>query len=158
MFFNKTFILLHMEHQTISYFEHLLFSWSSNFLIYQLSFSLLWLLDLLPSTSYNQWQKLWENTAIWTILCFYSLPPLNNVEKQWVKLASSYLICSQHCIKGEGKFLNTFFKIPIIFCHWLSEIYKKKRDEVLFMLFQMTPVCFNKSDYVTLHSMMNIMI
>ena len=26
------------------------------------------------------------------------------------------------------------------------------------MLFQMTPICFNKSDYVTLHSMMNIMI
>ena len=56
-------------------------------------------------------------TAIRAILCFYSLSPLNNVEEQWEKLASSYVMGSQHCIGGEGGFLNTLFKIPIIFCH-----------------------------------------
>ena len=32
------------------------------------------------------------------------------------------------------------------------------KDEVLFMLFQVTQICFNESDYITLHSLMNIMI
>ena len=56
-------------------------------------------------------------TAIRAILCFYPLPHLNNVEEQGAKLASSYVMGSQHCIGGEGGFLNTLFKIPIIFCH-----------------------------------------
>ena len=43
-------------------------------------------------------------TAIWTILCFPPLPPLNNVEEQWVKLASSNVMDSQHCIGGDGEF------------------------------------------------------
>ena len=43
-------------------------------------------------------------TAIWTILCFYPLPPLNSVEKQLAKVASSYVIGSQNCIGGEGEF------------------------------------------------------
>ena len=38
-----------------------------------------------------------EKTAIWTVFCFYPLPPLNNVEKL-----------------GEGGILNTLFKIPIM--------------------------------------------
>ena len=41
-------------------------------------------------------------TAIWEILCFYPLPPLNNVENQRAKFASSYVMGSQHCIGGEG--------------------------------------------------------
>ena len=45
-----------------------------------------------------------RNTAIWAISCSYSLPPLNNVEKQRAKLASSHVIGSQHCIGGEGDF------------------------------------------------------
>ena len=54
-------------------------------------------------------------TAIWTILC---LSPLNNVEEQWAKLASSNVMSSQHCIRGEGGgILNTLFKILIIFYH-----------------------------------------
>ena len=28
----------------------------------------------------------------------------------------------------RGGFLNTPFKIPIIFCHWLSEKYKKQKE------------------------------
>ena len=40
-------------------------------------------------------------TAIWTILCFSPLPPLNNVEEQKAKLASSNFVGSQHCIGGE---------------------------------------------------------
>ena len=43
-------------------------------------------------------------TAIWAILFFYSLPPLNNVEKQRVKFASIYVIGSQHCRGGEGDY------------------------------------------------------
>ena len=32
--------------------------------------------------------KIMRETAFWTTSCFY--PPLNNVEKQWAKLVSSY--------------------------------------------------------------------
>ena len=52
------------------------------------------------------------------------------MEKQWVKLASSCVMGLKHCIVEEGGFLNTLFKIPVIFCHWLSEINQKKTDEV----------------------------
>ena len=75
-------------------------------------------------------------TATWTISCFYHLPSLNNVEKQWAKLASSYVMGassyvmrSQHCIGKEEGFLNTLLKIPILFCHDLSEIYKKNKQK-----------------------------
>ena len=43
-------------------------------------------------------------TAIWKILCFYPLPPLNNVEIQRAKRVSSYIMGSQHCNGGEGGF------------------------------------------------------
>ena len=59
-------------------------------------------------------------------MCFSPLPPLSNVEEQWVKLVSGNAMSLQHCIRGEGGNLNTPFEIPLIFCHWLSEIYKKK--------------------------------
>ena len=63
----------------------------------------------------------------------------------------------QHCIEGEGGFLNTFFETPIILCHWLSEIYeKRKKNDVLGMLFEISHICFSESDYVTLRSFMNI--
>ena len=48
--------------------------------------------------------KITGKTAIWTILGFSPLPPLNNVEKQWAKLVSPNVIGSQHCIGGEGEF------------------------------------------------------
>ena len=63
--------------------------------------------------------KITGKTDIWTILCFPPLPPLNNVEEQWSKLASSNVASLQYCIGGEGGILNTLFKIPIIFCQWL---------------------------------------
>ena len=68
--------------------------------------------------------KDYGKTAIWTILCFSPLPPLNNVEEQWAKLASTNVMGSQHCIGGGGGggevgVLKALFKIPIIFCHWL---------------------------------------
>ena len=43
-------------------------------------------------------------SGIWAISLFYVLPPLNNVEKQRAKLASGYVVGSQHCIGGEGDF------------------------------------------------------
>ena len=48
--------------------------------------------------------KIMGKTAIWTILCFSPVPPLNNVEEQWAKLSSSNVISSQHCIGGEEGF------------------------------------------------------
>ena len=48
--------------------------------------------------------KFMGKTAIWTISCFYLLPPLNNVEKQRAKLASSYVMGSQDCIGRKGDF------------------------------------------------------
>ena len=48
--------------------------------------------------------KIMGKTAIWAISCFYPLPPLNNVEKQQAKFASSYVMVSQHCIEGKGDF------------------------------------------------------
>ena len=35
---------------------------------------------------------------------FVVLSPLNNVEEQWVKLVSSNVIGSQHCIGEKGEF------------------------------------------------------
>ena len=93
-------------------------------------------------------------------------PPFNNVERQWAKAASSYSMASQHCIGAEGRFLTTNFKIPTTFCHWLSEIYKKIKTptpgKMRFyahrtMLLQISPIYFNMPDYVTLHSILNIM-
>ena len=43
-------------------------------------------------------------TANWAISCFYPLPPLNNVEKQGAKFASSNVMGSQHFIRGEEDF------------------------------------------------------
>ena len=93
--------------------------------------------------------KIMGTTALWVILYFFSLPSLNKVQKQWAKLASSYVtgasryvMRSQHCIGGEGRFLNTLFKSPLIFSHGLSEIKRKRKDEVLCMLFQITQICW----------------
>ena len=47
-------------------------------------------------------KKIMGKTCIWTILCFYPLPHVNNVEKQQVKVASNHVMGSQHCIGGEG--------------------------------------------------------
>ena len=70
--------------------------------------------------------------------------------KQCYQLATLY--------RGRGVILNTLFKIPIIFCQWLSEIYKKReKEEVWCMLLQMTQICFYDSDYVTLDPDMSIM-
>ena len=49
--------------------------------------------------------KVMGKTAIWATSCFYPLPPLNNVEKQRAKLASSYVMGSQHCI-GHGEIVT----------------------------------------------------
>ena len=72
--------------------------------------------------------------------------------------------CAKQCYgfatlcTGRGRILNALFKIPIIFCHWLSEIYKKKKkEEVSCKLLQMTQICFYDSDYITLHPDMSIM-
>ena len=112
---------------------------------------------LVTLKSYNQGQKLLENCFLENFL-FLPPSPLNNVEKQCAKRVSSYVMGLQDCIGGEGEFLDRLFKIFIIFYHWLSEICQKcMNDEILCMLFQITQICFNEPDYVTLYSVMNIM-
>ena len=66
-------------------------------------------------------------TAFWTNSCFCLFPHFNNVEKQLAKLP--------------------------------SEIYKikKKKSQILLMLFQIPHICFNESIYVTRHFVMNMM-
>ena len=54
--------------------------------------------------------KLMGKTAIWEILYFYSLLPLNNIEKQWAKFAFRYFMGAQHCIGGDGEVLVQFLK------------------------------------------------
>ena len=101
--------------------------------------------------------KIMGKTAIWTILCFYHLYPLNNVEKQWAKVALSYVIGWQHCIGGQGKFKHTFWNFHNILSLIVWNLQKEKKNEVLCMLFQKPQMYFNETDYVTVHSVMNIM-
>ena len=56
--------------------------------------------------------KFMGKTGIWTTSCSYPISPFNNVKK--------------HCIGGGGG-SNTLSKIPIIFCHWMSEIYNNNK-------------------------------
>ena len=75
-------------------------------------------------------------TTIGTISYFYPLPPLNNVEKQRTKLVSSYVMSSQHCIRGRGRFLNIIFKISIIFFSLIVDLFAKFSGDVQFLCFQ----------------------
>ena len=78
---------------------------------------------------YNQWQELLEKLLFGQFVFLHLPPALNNVEKQWAKLVSSYVTGSKTCVKlcyrfatlyrGRVGILNTLFKLPIIFCHWL---------------------------------------
>ena len=101
--------------------------------------------------------KIMEETAIWTILCFYPVPPLNNVEKQWSKVASGYVMGSQHWKGKRGNFKHTFRNFHYIFTLIVWNLQKEKKNEVLCMLFQKPQMCFNELDYVTVHFVMNIM-
>ena len=76
--------------------------------------------------NYNQWQKLFEK-LLFKQSFSSSLPPLTMFRKRRQNLYQARLQGPQHCIGGEGGFLNTFFKIPITFCHWSSEIFVKKK-------------------------------
>ena len=51
---------------------------------------------------------------------FLPLPLFNNVEKLRAIPPPTYVMGSQHCIEGRGGVFKYFFKIPIIFCHWLN--------------------------------------
>ena len=70
--------------------------------------------------------KMMGKTATWTMSYFYPLSPLNNVEKQSEKRASSYVMGLPHCIGWDVGFLETLFENSIIFCQQSSEIYRKK--------------------------------
>ena len=71
--------------------------------------------------------KLMGKTAIWAISCFYSFSPLDNVEKQWAKFVSSYVMGSQHLLGEEEGFLTTLSKVPTIFCQWLQITWSLRR-------------------------------
>ena len=94
--------------------------------------------------------KIMGKAFIWTISRFWALPSFNIVEKQWAKLASRYVMGSQHCIGGrEGIFKQTFWDshniLSLIVWNLLKKKKKREKDEVLCMLSQ---ICFNELDYV----------
>ena len=66
--------------------------------------------------------KAMGKTSIWTSFRFSPIPPLSNVEEQCYGFATLYSV-------REG-ILHALFKIHIIFCPWLSEIYKKNKEQV----------------------------
>ena len=108
-------------------------------------------------TSYNQWQKFWEKLLLDNFVFPFPSPS----SQCWGLMNEA---CVKQCYgfptfyRGRGAILDTLLKIPIIFCYWLSEIYKiKKKDEVRCMPFQITQICFNESYYATLHSLIRIM-
>ena len=69
--------------------------------------------------------KIMGKYAIWRIFHPFPLSPLNNVVERWKKLRSALFMASQHCIGGERGYSILIFSVPIIFCHWLSENWKK---------------------------------
>ena len=71
-------------------------------------------------------------TVIWTILCFYLLPILNNVEKQLVKVASIYVRGSKNYIGREREFQTHFLKFLQFFViDYLKLTTKTPKYEVL---------------------------
>ena len=82
--------------------------------------------------------KIMGKTAIWTILCFYLLNPLNNVDKQWAKFVSNYVVGLQHYIGQEGNFKHFFSNSNNILSLTVWNLQKEKKNEVLCMLFQKT--------------------
>ena len=80
-------------------------------------------LSLLPVTMLRNYEQnfrqlmLWAPTLYWgerEIKLCYGLATL-----YWGRGGSSYVMGSQHCIGGRGWVFKNFFKIPVIFCHWL---------------------------------------
>ena len=76
--------------------------------------------------NYNQWQKLWEKLLFGQFCVSTPFLLLTRLKNNEQKLHQAMLwVCI--IIEGEkGNFKHTF-KISIMFCQWLSEIYKKKR-------------------------------
>ena len=89
----------------------------------------------------NQWQKLWEK-LLFGQFCVSSpfpfLPMLRNIEQKLRQAMLSVL----NIVWGRGRILNTPFKIPIIFCHWLSNF-----------LSRYSCVLFGATDYRRLNSL-----
>ena len=106
--------------------------------------------------SNNQWQKVWEKMLLGHFV-FLSPSPSEQCWGTMSKASIKQCYGFATLYKAWGVILNALFKIPIIFCHWLSEIYKEKERSVRSMLFQITQIYFNRSDYATLHSVMRKM-
>ena len=69
-------------------------------------------------------------TPIWVILCFSPLPPTSQCwgTKSKTCVKQCYGFTTLYRGRGGG-LLNMLCEIPIIFCHWLSEFYKKKKKK-----------------------------
>ena len=65
----------------------------------------------------NRSQKLWEKLLFGQLRDSIPFPLLTLLRDKEQKLRLSYVIGWQHCIRREGGFLNTLFKIAIIICH-----------------------------------------
>ena len=106
--------------------------------------------------TYSQGQKIWEKLLFGQFcisLPFSLLTMLRNNER----ILRRAMLWVHNIVWGKGGILKALFKILVIFCHWLSEIYKKNNEEVRSMLFQITQICFNESDCAMLHCLMRIM-
>ena len=97
--------------------------------------------------------KIMGKTAIWTIFLF--LPPSpskqygETMNKSCVKLFYGFAtLC-----RGRGGILNTLFKIPIIFCHWLRILLKVliKVQKPFIKILRRTYWNISKSNLVKFH-------
>ena len=104
----------------------------------------------------NQWRSEWER-LVFGQFCF-SIPfplltMLRNNEQNCVKRC--YVLTKFW--RWRGEILNTLFKFAIIFCHWLSEIYRKKKERWdVIIFFKKTQMCFNGPNNIMVHSVMRI--
>ena len=78
----------------------------------------------------NQWQKWWEKLLLRQFFLSFSLLTMTRNNEQNFSQAMLWVRNIMYGEEGWGEGgggLNTLFKSSTVFCHWLSEIYKKKR-------------------------------
>ena len=98
--------------------------------------------------TYNQSQKLWGKPLFGQFCVSLPFPLLTMLRKNERSLRQE-LLWVRNVVRGRGGILNAQKK--------KKKMYKKNKEEVRCMLLQITQMCFNESDCVTLHSLMRIM-
>ena len=105
----------------------------------------------------NLWQKSWEKLLFeyfWVSTPFSLLAMLRNNEQK-LHQAMSWV---RNIVDGQrGNFKNTFENSRNILSLIVWNLLKEIKNQVLCFLLQQNEMCFNETDYVTVHSVMNIM-